>query len=70
MKKVIINNNCIGCGACTGFCDVFKINDETGLATTNENTNNIEKMDNETLENVNDALENCPVNAIEIVEED
>lgn len=69
MKKIIVNSNCIGCGACTSFCDVFKFNDE-GLATTEENKNIIDNMDEETKENAMDALENCPVSAIEIVDEE
>lgn len=68
MKKIIVNSNCIGCGACTSFCDVFKFNDE-GLATTDENKNIIDNMDEETKENAMDALENCPVSAIEIIDE-
>ena len=44
MKKIIVNSNCIGCGACTSFCDVFKFNDE-GLATTDENKNIIDNME-------------------------
>lgn len=67
MKKVIVNENCIGCGACTGFSDVFKFNDE-GLATTDENKNIVDNMGEDTKENVTDALENCPVSAIEIIE--
>lgn len=67
MKKVIVNENCIGCGACTGFSDVFHFNDE-GLATTDENKNIVDKMDEDTKENVTDALESCPVSAIEMVD--
>ena len=69
MKKIIVNSNCIGCGACTSFCDVFKFNDE-GLATADENKNIIDNMDEETKENAMDALENCPVSAIEIIDEE
>ena len=65
MKKVIVNDRCIGCGACTSFSEVFQFNDE-GLATTVDNV--IDNMDEETKENVTDALENCPVGAIEIVD--
>lgn len=68
MKKVIVNENCIGCGACTGYCDVFEF-DDNGLATTNSNKNIIDEMDEETKENVIDAKEGCPVSAIEIIEE-
>ena len=64
---MLFRSNCIGCGACTSFCDIFKFNDE-GLATTEENKNIIDNMDKEVLENAMDALENCPVSAIEIVE--
>ena len=69
MKKVIVNENCIGCGACTNFTDVFHFNEE-GYATTDKEKNIIDTMDDETKENVTDALENCPVDAIEIVESD
>lgn len=67
MKKVIVNEKCIGCGACTSFSDVFKFNEE-GLATTVDEKNIIDNMDEETKENVMDALENCPVGAIEVEE--
>ena len=42
MKKVIVNSNCIGCGACTCIAkEVFNFNEE-GYATTIENNNIID----------------------------
>jgi len=64
MKKVEVNKDlCIGCGACQSIIkDVFEIDDD-GLA--------IAKLDtvpNELEEDVIDAAEGCPTNAI-IVED-
>lgn len=68
MKKVIVNSNCIGCGACTCIAkEVFTFNEE-GYATTIENNNIVDNMEDELKEQVTDALEGCPVSAIEIVE--
>ena len=61
MKKVKVNKDvCIGCGACTAIAsDVFSF-DEDNLAKANEENNDIDKMDNETKNDVMDALEGCP----------
>ena len=57
MKKIIVNSNCIGCGACTSFCDVFKFNDE-GLATTDENKNIIDNTDKKNAMNMAENFNN------------
>ena len=57
MKKIIVNSNCIGCGACTSFCDVFKFNDE-GLATTDENKNIIDNIDKKNAMNIAENFNN------------
>lgn len=63
MKAKVLDNICIGCGACQALVpDEFEINDE-GLA---EAKNNIVNNDNEA--DVVDAKENCPTGAI-VVEE-
>ncbi len=71
MKKVKVNKDvCIGCGACTAIAsDVFSF-DEDNLAKANEENNDIDKMDNETKNDVMDALEGCPTSAIVIEEEE
>lgn len=71
MKKVKVNKDvCIGCGACTAIAsDVFSF-DEDNLAKANEENNDIDKMDDETKNDVIDALEGCPTSAIVIEEEE
>lgn len=65
MERVKVNQEvCIGCGACTAIAsDVFSFNDD-GLAETNDENNTIDKMDEELKNDVIDALEGCPTNAI------
>lgn len=61
MKKIEVNNNCIGCGSCVSIAnDVFEFNDE-GYATVKKDVD-ISKVDDES---VTDAAESCPVSAIE-----
>ena len=63
MNIKVDQDKCIGCGGCVGICDtVFDYNDE-GLATVIN-----EDIDDETLEDVKDAAENCPTEAISINE--
>lgn len=71
MKKVKVNKDvCFGCGACTAIAsDVFSF-DEDNLAKANEENNDIDKMDDETKNDVMDALEGCPTSAIVIEEEE
>ena len=65
--KVKVNSNCIGCGACQSICEeVFEIGDD-GFAHVKE------EMQGDIPENlqddVQDALESCPVSAIETQED-
>ena len=61
MKKVVINKDkCLGCGMCVRIeSDVFDFDDD-GLA----------KVNNDNKENVNNAIDSCPVAAIEVVDEE
>ena len=62
MKKIIINNSlCIGCGACVAIDPTnFEFNDEGLSIAKNENV----EISNELTE----AVESCPTNAIKLVE--
>ena len=60
MKKIKVNENCIGCGACTAIAsDFFEFSDE-GYATP------IKEEVEEITDDVKEAAEGCPVSAIEI----
>lgn len=65
MKKIIVNKNqCIGCGACVGLVDsVFEFGDDD-LAQVKENVD-FENMDKALEEEVKDAMEGCPTEAIQ-----
>lgn len=64
MNIKVDQDKCIGCGSCVGICDtVFDYNEE-GLATVINDS-----IDDETLEDVKDAAENCPTEAIILDEE-
>lgn len=64
MKAKVLDNLCIGCGACAALVpDEFEINDEGVAEAINEEVNN----DNKEL--VLDAKENCPTGAIKTDEE-
>lgn len=64
MKAKVLDNLCIGCGACTALVpEEFDINDD-GVAYALNDTINDENKDL-----VNDAKENCPTSAISISEE-
>ena len=59
MKVNVDKDICIGCGACQAVCpDVFEIDDD-GLAKSNN-----DKITEENMDDVRDALEGCPVGAI------
>ena len=60
MEKIKVNENCIGCGACTAIApDFFEFGDD-GYAKPIKNE--VEKI----TDDVKEAAEGCPVNAIEI----
>ena len=62
MEKIEVDKDlCIGCGACAAYCpDTFEIGDDM-LA---------EVVKNEVTEEVIEAAENCPTDAIKINNED
>lgn len=63
MEIKIIKDQCIGCGSCEAVCpEVFEITDE-GIA----EVVSIINQDNEEL--VKEAVEICPTEAIEIIDE-
>lgn len=65
MKAKIIENLCIGCGACAALVpDEFDINDQ-GVA---YNLNSTVKKENEEL--VEEAKDNCPTSAITVTKEE
>lgn len=62
MKKLVVNEKCIGCGACIAIDNEhFDFEDNLSKAISNEN------LDSEALQN---AIASCPMGAIEIVEEE
>lgn len=63
MKKLVVNENCIGCGACVAIDSAHFDFNESGLSTPISNEN----LDTDELKN---AISSCPVNAIKIVETD
>lgn len=64
MKTKVDKDICIGCGACAAIApEVFEI-DNDGLAISTTNEINIDDK-----EDVIDAKEGCPVNAISIMDE-
>ena len=71
MEKIKVDQDkCIGCGACTAIAsEVFSFNDD-GFAEANEETNTINKMEEELKNDVMDALEGCPTSAIFIEKKD
>lgn len=62
MKKLNVNENCIGCGMCAAIDpEHFEIVDGLSQATNNDN------LDSKDLEN---AISSCPTASIEIIEEE
>lgn len=60
MKVKVAKEKCIGCGMCVGInSDVFEFDDD-GLAKANN-----ENINDENKEQVEDAVNSCPVGAIE-----
>ena len=63
MKAKVLDNLCIGCGACCALVpEEFDINDNGTAEALNE------KVKEENIEIVKEASENCPTSAIEIEE--
>ena len=60
MKKLVVNENCIGCGACAAVDEEHFEMDGTSQVVSNEN------LDSSALEA---AIDSCPVAAISIEEE-
>lgn len=59
MKVIVDNERCIGCGTCQAICpDVFEFDDEGIMQATDNEVNDENKED------VIDAIEGCPVDAI------
>ena len=62
MPKIVVNDNCIGCGACIAIdSEHFDFLDNLSHVISNEN------LDSDALKN---AISSCPVGAIEIVDEE
>ena len=63
MKKLIVDEMCMGCGMCTTIDEEhFEINDSTGLSEVKTQ----EHLDTPELK---DAIDSCPVGAIKLAEE-
>lgn len=61
MKKIKVNENCIGCGACTYIAsNYFEIGNE-GYAEPKKN-----EVDEKDIDEVEEAANGCPTSAIEI----
>ena len=59
MKLKVMDDVCIGCGACQAICpDCFEVNDD-GIAEVT-----VEEINEELKEDAIDAKEGCPVSAI------
>jgi ferredoxin len=65
MKVKVDKDLCIGCGSCVSICpNVFSFNDD-GYSEAVE-----DKIENGNIEEVKDAIESCPTEAISKVEND
>ena len=64
IMKMTVNEKCIGCGLCTEICpEIFSLTDN-GLAEAGD-----EIIPENVAPSAEEALENCPVSAIEYVED-
>lgn len=62
MKKLIVDDMCVGCGMCTTIDEEhFEINDSTGLSEVKTQ----EHLDSDALK---EAISSCPVEAIKLAE--
>lgn len=60
MEKIKVNENCIGCGACTAIASEYFTIGDAGYAEP------IKEEVEEITEDIKEAAEGCPVDAIEI----
>lgn len=57
MKVKVIDDNCIGCGACAAICDqVFEVDEISKVK--------VDVVPEELKDSVNEAIESCPTDAI------
>ena len=58
--KYFVNEECIGCGLCNGLCsNVFYMNQESVAEAVDQ------EVDADDVSSANDAMNSCPVRAIE-----
>ncbi|MDR1861417.1 MAG: ferredoxin [Candidatus Ancillula sp.] len=61
MSTITINDDCIGCEACVGNCpEVFEMGDDKAVVIASADID-------ANIEAVNEAIDGCPVSAIELV---
>lgn len=65
MKKVSVNETCIGCGACMSICPKYFDFSDEGYSEVIK-----EVVDTEDIDDVVDAAEACPVSAIKVEDEE
>ena len=63
MKKLIVNDNCIGCGACISI-------DEEHFDYNDDRLSHVISEENLDTEEVQMAINSCPVSAIELIDEE
>lgn len=58
MKIKVVEENCIGCGACQAICpEIFEVDGVSKIIEKN--------IPDDLIESINDAIEGCPTSAIE-----
>lgn len=69
MKAKVNKDLCIGCGACAAIVpDVFQIGDDGLAEVITDNEVKETEISKDLIDEVKDAAEGCPTNAIEISE--
>lgn len=69
MKAKVNKDLCIGCGACAAIVpDVFQIGDDGLAEVITDNEVKETEVSKDLIDEVKDAAEGCPTNAIEISE--
>jgi ferredoxin len=62
MKVTVDEETCIGCGLCAETCpEVFELNDDKVSV-------KVDEVPNDVVDSCREAVENCPVEAIQIEE--